>query len=695
MGNRWIAPSAAFPKEAAPAGSKGSGKSDASARGPRGVWKGAVHVRAGSFLTVPVFRLPTLSPDGERLAYVEHRPDIQKDAYVSTLYLGPAGAGAGEVRATFGGPVTTMVFVAEDDLLVAVGDRLWRVCGDEPAEEVWKADGAIVRVSPRPGGAELLVSVLAKLDHPDAPRRIRIDRHKADGRGPVPEVADGVWLVTPGADGAKATARRIGRDDDDYRHGQWSPDGDSAVAIAHRFGEEVHASRLVEISVDGDEMREISPVADIWTFAWKPAGDGVVWAARSGEPGAYAPYRLFECAPGEAPLAWADTGETLMPPLVLCDWRWPSVRTPFLVAPDGGSVIAVGQDGAAVRARRYRRDGSVSVFLGEGHSVVGDLACDRSGSRFTYVSSTPTTLDDVYVQEPGGTRRVTDVMRTWPHGDEIGAPEFFTVRAPDGGESECSWLAPKSGTGPAPMVLVVHGGPHGAWGDNLYLEHNILREMGFGVLWVNPRGSSGYGVDFANQVVGHWGEGDMSDLLAAVDRMVAEGKADPSRLAIMGTSYGGFMSSWAIGHDDRFRTAIVQAPLTNHISFFGTSDIGPFFVKHQLGVKGLATDLETMWDKSPLKYAPNVKCPVLLVCGENDDRCPIGQTEEYYTALRERGVKTEFLRYPGASHGLGSIAPPSHRLHRQKAVVEWLDQYVLGDGTAGTPVAAATAAAGR
>lgn len=636
-------------------------------------------VLAGSFLTVPVLRLPTLSPSGERLAYVDHRADVARDAYVSTLYTGSAaGTPAAAVRATFGGPVTALVFATEDDLLVAVGDRLWRVTGDEPPVEVWKADGVIARVAPRPGGGELLVSVFARLDRPDAPRRIRTARHKADGRGPLPEVADGVWLVTPAvAEGDKAQARRIGHDGDDYRQGAWFPDGRMAAAIVHRAGDEVHKSRLVEVSAGGEETRALSPITDIWTYGFGPAG-AVVYAARTCEPGAYAPYSLFEVAPGgAAPVPWADAGESLMAPLVLCDWRWPSMRTPFLVARDGKSVVAVVQDGAAVRARRYHRDGPPAPFLGEGRSIIGDLVADGEGRRFAFVSSSPTSVDDVFVHDVGGTRRVTDAMAAWPQAKECGAPEFFTVRAPDGGASECAWLAPDGATGPVPTVLVVHGGPHGAWGANLYLEHNILRTMGFGVLWVNPRGSSGYGVDFAHQVIGHWGEGDMQDLLAAVDRMVAEKKADPARLAIMGTSYGGFMSSWVIGHDDRFRTAVVQAPLTNHISFFGTSDIGPFFVKHQLGVEGLASDLATMWDKSPLKYVPNVKCPVLLVCGENDDRCPVSQSEEYYVALRENGVPTEFLRYPGASHGLGSIAPPSHRLHRQKAVAAWLGTHVL------------------
>ena len=653
---------------------------------------------AGSFLTVPVLRLPTLSPDGERLAYVDHRADVSRDGYISTLHVGPAAeTGGARLRATFGGPVTALVWSGDDELLVAVGDRLWRLSGDEPPVEIWKAEGAIGRISPRPGGASLLVSVFSRLERPDAPRRVRTDRHKMDGRGPVPEVADGVWLVEPATGEGKAEARRVGSAQDDYRQGSWSPDGRSALAIAHRFGEETHQSRLVEVSPEGEEVRELSPVAEIWTYAFKPDG-GVVWAARTGEPGSYAPYRLFERARDGETTPWADAGETLMPGLVLCDWRWPSLRTPFIVAPDGRSVVALTQEGGAVRARRYHREGAPTAFLGDDRSVMSDLAADGAGRRFAYVQSTPTSVDDIFVHDEGGTRRITDAMAAWPQGRSAGEPKFFTVRAPDGGESECAWLAPDGVRGPAPTVLVVHGGPHGAWGRNLYLEHNILRGLGYGVLWVNPRGSSGYGVDFANQVVGHWGEGDMEDLLAAVERMVAEGKADPERLAIMGTSYGGFMSSWVIGHDHRFKTAIVQAPLTNHISFFGTSDIGPFFVRHQLGVEGLATGLETMWDKSPLKYAPNVTCPVLLVCGENDDRCPISQSEEYYTALRDKGVRTEFLRYPGASHGLGSIAPPSHRLHRQKAVVAWLSEHLLDGGAsarADTLHGAAVAAAGE
>lgn len=657
--------------------------------------KGRSVVLAGSFLTVPVLRLPTLSPDGTVIAYVEQRAEVAHDSYVSTLYVRPVDAALAGPRATFAGPVTALVFAAADDLLVAVGDRLWRLLGAEAPVELWRAPGPIVRVSPRPEGRSLIVSVLSRLEAAEAPRRVRTDRHKADGRGPLPEVADAVWLVSPAVDGGAASVRRVGREGDDYRQGLWSPDGRSAIAIAHRFDEEMHQSRIVELSAEGEEVREVSPVADIWTSAFAP-DQSVVWAARPVRPGAYAPYRIFERRGGGAITAWAEAGEEFMPALVLSDWRWPSLRTPFLVAPDGASVVALVQEGSAVRARRYHRAGPPTTLVGDGRSVVSDIVTDASGRHFAYSLSTPTSVDDiVFMDEGGASRRLTDAMSLWPQGDRVATPEFFTVRAPDGGESECAWLPPSGVRGPAPTVLVVHGGPHGAWGANLYLEHNILSALGFGVLWVNPRGSSGYGVEFANQVVGHWGEGDMADLLAALDRMVESGRADPERLAVMGTSYGGFMSAWLIGHDDRFRTAVVQAPLTNHISFFGTSDIGPFFVRHQLGVRGLPTDLETMWDKSPLKYAPNVTCPVLMICGENDDRCPISQSEEYYTALRQKGIRTEFLRYPGASHGLGSIAPPSHRLHRQKAVVAWLSEHLLGGEEAESARAATAGAASQ
>jgi dipeptidyl aminopeptidase/acylaminoacyl peptidase len=417
-------------------------------------------------------------------------------------------------------------------------------------------------------------------------------------------------------------------------------------------------------------------------FAFVPGRDVLVWAARRAPYGSPVPYRLYGAAVGGAPEAWSDDGVGVSPPLILCDWRWPTSRVPFVVAPDGLSVVALVQEGGSVVARRFHRDGRSELALGGPGATVTDLDVDGASRRVAFVRATHTTIDDVFVADPDGReRRLTDAAALWPDAGAVIAPEPFTLTTTDGLSVDCMWLGPPDAAGPVPTVLAVHGGPHGAWGDNLHLEHQLLARRGIGVLWVNPRGSSGYGPAFAERVLGRWGEEDLADLMAAVDRVVADGRADPERLAIMGTSYGGFMAAWAIGLSRRFRTAVVQAPVTDLISMYGTSDIGSSFLPYELGGLDPWRDVGAMWERSPLSHVDAVTASVLLICGEHDDRCPIGQSEEYFTALRERGREVVFLRYPGESHLLAWTGTPGHRIHRQQAVVDWLAAH-LHDGPA-------------
>ena len=636
-------------------------------------------MQPGTFLSLPCLRLPTVSPSGRTVAYVEQRPDLEADGYVGTVYTRAAdGSGRAVARGTFGGAATALAWQDDHTLLLGVDGTVWRLAGENAPERLWQAPGAVGNLSPHPDGEVIAVSVLDGVGDTAAPRRVRVGHHKWDGRGPLREVSESVWLV-----GGPGGPVRLGDAATAYQRAVWSPDGQHLAAFARRFDEGVNEGRVVLMPTDGagGDERDLSPVGDILAFAWRRDGAGIVFALRRAPFGSALPFRLHEADLVGRVADWADPGDSLVGPLILCDWRFPAARTPFLVAPDNASVVTLVQEGGAVVARRYHRDGRRENTLGGRGGTISDVTADAAGATFAYAYATHTRIDDLYVcAGSGAPRRLTDAMADWPAAGKVAEPAFFTVTAPDGVESECAFLAPPGASGPVPTVLVVHGGPHGAWGDNLHLEHQVLAHRGIGVLWVNPRGSSGYGADFSGAVVGHWGEGDMSDLMAAVDRAVAEGKADPARLAIMGTSYGGFMSSWVIGHDDRFVTAVVQAPVVNQISMFGTSDIGSFFLRYELGVEGPAVDLETMWDKSPLKYAPNVKASVLLICGENDDRCPIGQSEEYFVALRELGREVEFLRYPGDSHWLSSGGAPSHRLHRQTAVVDWLSERLgVGD----------------
>ena len=156
----------------------------------------------------------------------------------------------------------------------------------------------------------------------------------------------------------------------------------------------------------------------------------------------------------------------------------------------------------------------------------------------------------------------------------------------------------------------------------------------------------------------------------------AEGLADPDRLAVTGYSYGGYMTSWVITHTDRFRAAIVGAPVVNQESFFGTSDIGRWFAPWEL--KGeIVPNRDVFRRLSPINTIQNVVTPTLVLHGEGDDRCPIGQGEELFVGLVAAGrVPTEFVRYPGASHLMNTIGRPSHRLDYSQRVVEWVERYI-------------------
>jgi dipeptidyl aminopeptidase/acylaminoacyl peptidase len=164
-----------------------------------------------------------------------------------------------------------------------------------------------------------------------------------------------------------------------------------------------------------------------------------------------------------------------------------------------------------------------------------------------------------------------------------------------------------------------------------------------------------------------------------VDQLVAEGVADPDRLAVAGYSYGGFMTSWTIGHTDRFKAAVVGAPVVNQESFFGTSDIGMWFAPWEMGAS-LTDGRETFRRLSPINYVDKVTTPTLVLHGEADERCPIGQGEELFTGLVAAGkVPTEFVRYPGGSHMFIAQGRPSHRVDFNRRVVDWVTRHASRD----------------
>jgi dipeptidyl aminopeptidase/acylaminoacyl peptidase len=222
-----------------------------------------------------------------------------------------------------------------------------------------------------------------------------------------------------------------------------------------------------------------------------------------------------------------------------------------------------------------------------------------------------------------------------------------------------------------PLIVQIHGGPYGRFTDTFNSRAQVWAANGYAVLMPNPRGSTGYGNQFTVANVGDWGGKDFKDIMAGVDSVVARGIADPDKLVVMGGSYGGFMTFWTITQTDRFKAAIGHAGISDWYSFHGQSDI-PGLMEY--GFTGQPwTSPETYRKWSPMTFVDRVKTPLLITHGERDLRVPITQAEQYYRALKKRGVETVFLRYPREGHG---IQEPNHQIDLFQRQLEWFDSHL-------------------
>ena len=223
-----------------------------------------------------------------------------------------------------------------------------------------------------------------------------------------------------------------------------------------------------------------------------------------------------------------------------------------------------------------------------------------------------------------------------------------------------------------PLILSVHGGPHGMYGWSFNPAFQVYAARGYGVLYLNPRGSSGYGQKFSDGTINQWGGGDYRDLMLGVDEALRNNSwIDGDRLGVTGGSYGGFMTNWIITQTPRFRAAVASASVSNLISFYSTS-LYQDLIHAEFG--GFPWDnFDLLWQWSPLRYVRQVQTPTLFIHGENDNDVHITQAEEMYMALKRRGVETVFVRYPREGHGLRE---PRHRLDALERTLNWFDRYV-------------------
>lgn len=222
-----------------------------------------------------------------------------------------------------------------------------------------------------------------------------------------------------------------------------------------------------------------------------------------------------------------------------------------------------------------------------------------------------------------------------------------------------------------PAILEVHGGPKTVTGEVLYHEYLYFAKQGYFVLFTNPRGADGRGNDFMN-IRGKYGTIDFDDLMKFTDAALEKFEdIDRDNLHVTGGSYGGFMTNWIIGHTNRFKSAASQRSISNWLSFFGVSDIGYYFATDQ-NLADPFLSPEALWERSPLKYASEVKTPTLFIHSDEDYRCPLEQGVQMFTALKYFGVDSKIVIFHGENHELSRSGKPKHRQRRLDEIITWI-----------------------
>jgi dipeptidyl aminopeptidase/acylaminoacyl peptidase len=323
-------------------------------------------------------------------------------------------------------------------------------------------------------------------------------------------------------------------------------------------------------------------------------------------------------------------------------------------------------------------DGNVRQEAG-GHRRIYDF--DVAAGVIAFAASDPNTPGELQLLTHGAEARLTD-LNPWLRDRYIAQPERHQFTAPDGWMIE-GWVLKPDGvdTGKLhPLVMEVHGGPHGQYGWAFFHELQILAGMGYVVLCVNPRGSDGYGERFRREVVRDWGGKDYADLMSALDQIIERtGYVDTSRLGIGGGSYGGYMTNWAIGQTNRFSAAVSMRSISNLVSEYSQHDI-VLWGALELGPPPWP-DLDELWRRSPIRCVQKIQTPLLLTCGEMDLRCAISQSEELFGAMRLLGKTVELVRFPEESHDLSRGGRPDRRVERLRRIAGWYERFL---GTAAT-----------
>lgn len=439
---------------------------------------------------------------------------------------------------------------------------------------------------------------------------------------------------------------------------EWTPDGTRLLVVGTDHPEaDAYTNRMLWVSATDGALTPFStPRGPSGRPQLSRDGSRVAWVGARVDGPAQHDLKMLMTNAGSEAAPRNLTATTLDRPIRSFEW-----------AADG-SLIALVQDGFTHRLVRIAGTSAPATLF---DAPVYPTSFDVSDSSVVaFVGERTAKAPELWIARHGGAPvQVTHVNDAW-NAIRVVEPQIVHWKSFDGRQIEGALLLPNGAATHLPLIVDVHGGPAGAWGDAFESWGQMLVSRGYAVLYPNPRGSTGYGQAFLEANRGDWGGGDFKDIMAGVDDLIARGIADPDRLGIGGWSYGGYMSEWAITQTTRFKAAIAGAGLSDLASEFGTEN-GSSYDEWYFGTP--YEKPEGFIKSSPITYISKAKTPTLILQGENDVTDPIGQSQQLYRALKRYNVPAELVLYPREGHGLSE---EKHLVDRLNRVVEWYQRWV-------------------
>jgi dipeptidyl aminopeptidase/acylaminoacyl peptidase len=631
-----------------------------------------------------------ISPDGTRIIYSRRFVDKQRDAFASALWIMNADGSQNRFLTRGSSPVwspdgTRIAYVADGEprgpqvfvrWMNAEGatSQVTRV-EYGPSDIAWSPDGKWIGFSmfgPKPNVWQIdLPAPPAGATWTPAPRYVNTLHYRADRRGFLENGFVHLFVVP--AEGG--TPRQLTKGDwnagsrFDGQPGSvgwsWTPDGRSIVfdgLMDPDSDKNYRDSDVNLVDVQTGAMRKLTPQRGSWSRpVVSPDGQWIAFSGYPFTPQTYKTSELWVMRTDGSQMRKIsanldrDVGEIT--------WARDNSGVYFSAGDRGANNVHFASLAGAVR---QLTTGAHMLSLGS-VSATGVVAGVRSAPQ------EPPDVVRWSLQAPQALTRLTNV-----NGDILGNKKLAAVEelwvTSSGGARVQGWVVKPPNFDPSrkwPMIMEIHGGPHGMYNVGFSYMYQNFAANGYVVLYTNPRGSTGYGTDFGNAINKRYPGVDYDDLMAAVDTVVGRGFVDQTRMYVGGCSGGGVLSSWVIGHTNRFAGAAVRCPVMNWISFAGNADI-PYF-GHAWFEKPYWEDPKPWLEQSPLMYVGNVTTPTVIMTGELDLRTPMAQSEEYYSALKMRGVPTALLRFAGEFHGTSS--KPSNFMRTQLYMMSWYQQH--------------------